>query len=174
MFFKVKGFSLVELLLSLTIIGITVSFIIPGSINLIDSVHGSKSTSLLRISLIIARSEALKRHQIVRLCPSKDGQFCSDDRNWGYGWITYVDLSGKRTRTSNDPILQVQAGIKNMTIWKNGNEHTVRFDRSGKIGLNRSFSICNETSRKPISRIALIHSGRIRITQKKAECEKRK
>ena len=167
---KKNGLTLVELLIVLLIVGITSSFAIPSGKNiLVEFKQYSFMHNLIR-SISFARSEAITRNSTIRLCASNDGEFCSSSSRWEEGWIIYVDKAGKSVRTKDDPILKIHTGVKNITIRKNGREKTVKFNNSGWLGLNRSFYICDSQTLKPLKRLVIIHSGRVRITDEGIRC----
>jgi len=164
------GYTLLEFIITLSIIGIGISIAVPPANELFAFIRGHKATHALRLSLKFARSTAITRREVVRLCASADGATCSTSKMWEEGWITYIDKSGKSTRTVEDPILRVQLPLQNLTIRKNGLGKTVKFNSIGRIGLNRSFSLCTFPNLKPYMRIVMTHSGRLRMDKKKIKC----
>jgi len=85
------GFTLIELIITLTILGILVGLAVP-SFN--DAALSSKLTGFsnsLVASAQLARSEAIKRNAPVTLCASSNGTSCAATADWAVGWIV---LSG--------------------------------------------------------------------------------
>jgi type IV fimbrial biogenesis protein FimT len=85
-----RGFTLVELLVTLAVAAVLLSLAVP-------AFTSSQLTSQLRSaanSLVagahLARSEAIKRNQVVRMCVSGDGEACSSG-DWNQGWIIEAD-----------------------------------------------------------------------------------
>jgi type IV fimbrial biogenesis protein FimT len=74
------GFTLVELLVVVVVLGILASVGIGGFQSLIQSQQVKKARFELFASLNLARSEAIKRNQSVTLMPN-------DATNWGKGWV---------------------------------------------------------------------------------------
>ena len=164
------GFTLLEFLISLSIIALVTSLAVTPANELFAFIRGHSASHALRLSLKFARSTAVTRREVVRLCASADGDTCSASRKWEEGWITYIDKSGKPSRTTDDPILRVQLPLQNLIIRKNGLGKTVKFNSVGRIGLNRSFSLCTSPNFKPYVRIVMTHSGRLRMDKKKIKC----
>src|SRR5574340_299375 len=80
-----RGFTLIELMTTITIVGILAMVAVP-SFN--EAMLSSKLNTLANnfvASAQLARSEAIKRNATVALCASPDGISCTGD--WKDGWI---------------------------------------------------------------------------------------
>lgn len=101
-----KGFSLTELLLTMAIAGIVVTFAVPSFYGTIRNNRITTNTNELVTSLNLARSEAAKRARRVTVCKSADGKDCTDKGGWEQGWVVFVDKNNNaQVDTSNDPAL---------------------------------------------------------------------
>ena len=88
-----NGFTLVEMLVTLSIVGILTAIAAPSFTSLIASQNIRISASMLQSSLLQARSEAIKRNTVVTVSPN-GGQ-------WASGWTVTV-LSGGEVVSSNN------------------------------------------------------------------------
>lgn len=82
-----RGFTLIELMVTLTILGILTLLAAP-SFN--EAILGNKLAGFSNTfvaSAQLARSEAIKRNNAVTLCRSADGQTCAASGTWQQGWI---------------------------------------------------------------------------------------
>ena len=168
---KDSGLTLIELLITTTIIGISYTAVVPYFNGFFDHVRGYSTTHALRQTMVLARSEAIKRNTVVRICPTDNGVSCSSTSEWQNGWITYVPDQGQTALMPENIILDVSEPKTGIKIIKNGRENTVRFSSRGSIGLNRSFSICSSKTDNPISRLVLYRTGRIRIADDDIDCK---
>jgi type IV fimbrial biogenesis protein FimT len=89
-------------------------------------------------SLQLARSEAVKRGRIVRMCRSSNGTTCTAASEglvgWKIGWIVYVDNDASGTTfTTGDEILFVQSGIENFDSILSNNSSTIAFSPFGTL-----------------------------------------
>lgn len=85
-----KGFTLVEILLTLTVAAILVAVAVPsfdGSIK--NNKLNSAATGLLS-EIVFARSEAVKRNLPVSICASTNGTACNTN-DWELGRLVFVD-----------------------------------------------------------------------------------
>ena len=103
-----RGFSLVELLAVLAVSAILLSIAVPSFSGLVRSTQVSSASSDLLASLLLARSEAMKRRHRVSLCKSADGLSCTAGGGWEQGWIVFADPDGDGQRDAGELILQVQ------------------------------------------------------------------
>lgn len=90
------GFSLVEVLTAIALLGILASLALPGFTDMIRNSRRTETVNELGASLMLARAESLKRGQPVVVCGVEDAngnrvvdaaeRACSG-ADWGDGWI---------------------------------------------------------------------------------------
>lgn len=90
---KVKGFTVIELMIVVSVIGILLAVGLPGLQDTIVRVSINTHIKTLVSSLNFARSEAIKRGALVSVCASASGTDCAAD-SWGDGWLIFVDNNG--------------------------------------------------------------------------------
>jgi type IV fimbrial biogenesis protein FimT len=81
-----RGFTIIELMVSLSIAAILLTMAVPAFNSSQLSTQLRSAANNLVASAYFARSEAIKRNAVVRLCVSADGATCSTG-NWRQGWI---------------------------------------------------------------------------------------
>jgi type II secretory pathway pseudopilin PulG len=107
---------LTELLVSIAVAGILAAVAIPGFIGLIKSENTSAQANNLVFMLNFARSEAVKQDAQVMVCPSSDGQTCTNANTWQIGWMTYCESAATTGSHICVPYCQPPAtGICNAT-----------------------------------------------------------
>lgn len=101
-----KGFTLTELVVTVTIIGILSALAAP---NLIDFVRDNRLTGVtndLISDMLLARTEAIKRNTPVVICKTSDATAAdpvcdtTTANPWTSGWIVFVDTNNSGTRDS--------------------------------------------------------------------------
>lgn len=114
------GFTLVELLVSVVVLGILASLGTSGFQFLIESQRSKNASFEMLSSLSLARSEAIKRNNFVTLTPT-------DSTNWGKGWaITYIDAITSDTKT-----IKSQSELKKIVISQGSN--TIVYAPTGRV-----------------------------------------
>ena len=90
-----EGVTLIELLVTLGVVAIIVAVGVPAMRDFFATNQMSAATNDVLTSLHLARSEAVKRDVIVRLCPSDNWDAevpaCSATADLGDGWIIVAD-----------------------------------------------------------------------------------
>jgi type IV fimbrial biogenesis protein FimT len=87
------GFSVVELMIALSVASILVTTAVPSYSAVVHKNRISAATTQLYVSLNTARSAAMKRRSAVRVCPSADGSSCRNDGDWSDGWLIFEDVN---------------------------------------------------------------------------------
>lgn len=89
---KAAGFTLIELIVTLTVAGILVSIAIPDFKTTIDNNRQISELNTLLSGMVYARSEAVKRNVDVVICSTSDQKTCSG--TWSNGWLVYYTPTG--------------------------------------------------------------------------------
>ncbi|MEX2123833.1 MAG: GspH/FimT family pseudopilin [Woeseia sp.] len=84
---KIKGFTLLELMFTIAVAAIVLSFGVPGFLSFIANNRAVTDTNDLVTALNLGRSEATRRGSAVLLCSSSDGASCSGSNDWSSGWV---------------------------------------------------------------------------------------
>jgi type IV fimbrial biogenesis protein FimT len=126
---RTSGFTLVELLVVMTILGIMMAVGIPSFKNFIGSQRAKTVASDLMAALLVARSEAVKRNADVTITPLTAS-------TWTSGWNV---ASGATT-------IQAQAAIDNVTFTSPTGTSTVTFKGTGRPSAAAKWEISSATT----------------------------
>lgn len=89
---KVRGFTVIEVLVAVAIVAILIAIGVPRMNDMVVTVRLRSAASDLYESVIFARSEAIKRNGLISVVPSAGG--------WAGGWQIKVDADNTVLRTS--------------------------------------------------------------------------
>ena len=133
------GVTLVELLVSIAILAVLMTVAVPSFQTFIVSNQVGAFSDHLYASLLLTRSEAIKRNGHAVICKSSDGATCTG--NWNNGWIVFAD-SNKDGSPSGETIIQkmgAQSGNYTLTSLPD----SVSYDSQGTATSGASyFAIC--------------------------------
>jgi type IV fimbrial biogenesis protein FimT len=107
-----RGFSLLELMVTLAIGSILLGLALPSFQSIMGNSQMSATANTLVFSLQSARSEAIKRSKAAGVCTSSnslDANASCDAGGFAAGWIVYIDDNGDGDRdAAEELIMQVE------------------------------------------------------------------
>lgn len=109
-----KGFTLVELMVTLVVLGVLSAIAFPNFRNTLRSNRVSTSNNEIVGMLSLARSEAVRNKQGAGVCASKTGTLC--DGGWSDGLMAWSDLDGNGALDGNDTVLRYAKGNAELVL----------------------------------------------------------
>ena len=88
-----QGFTLVELMITLAVLVIVLTFAVANFRSVIESNRLQAARDNLHSAILFAKGEAVSRNRRVSVCSSADGAACNAAVDWSQGWIVYEDDS---------------------------------------------------------------------------------
>ena len=103
-----RGFTFVEALATLAVAGVLASAVVPSLASGLRATRVSAASTEMLASLLLTRSEAVKRRVRVVMCRSANGESCAASGSWEQGWIVFADLNSDGDRDAGEALLHVQ------------------------------------------------------------------
>jgi type IV fimbrial biogenesis protein FimT len=172
------GYTLLELMVTVTIAGILMGVAVPSFTSIIDSNRLTTYANDLVTALNYARSEAIKRNLRVSLCKSINSVSCTTINNWSQGWVIFTDQNNNSTYdNSTETLLRVQTYKANTTtmVGETSVANYISYIATGQSQLSTgafqagTIKICDERTGNVGINIALNSTGRV-STQKNITC----
>ncbi|HEY5804037.1 MAG TPA: GspH/FimT family pseudopilin [Lysobacter sp.] len=167
-----RGFTLVELAITLTVLGVLMAVAIPGFRLVQNSSRLSAAANDLVASLQAARMEAIRRNGRVVLCSSADAATCSGVGTSG-GWVVFADADADASVDAGEEIILTNSVATPLTIKANNavTEGIVMFrsdgmarDKGGQL-LTGQIRVCmaDTVPADNVRNVAIGAGGRVRV-----------
>jgi type IV fimbrial biogenesis protein FimT len=143
-----RGFTLIELMVTLTVAAILLGLAAPAFNEVSLSMKLSSHANSMVSSILFARSEAIKRNSVVRVCVSTDGATCGTG-GWQQGWIVMCTTSdGTMCDAAGTDTLVLQAHPALATGWKITESSaltSLTFQATGLTSTQSTMTICRQS-----------------------------
>ena len=162
---KQTGYTLIELLVSLGILGIIFAIAIPSYGSAMARANMGAAESAIFTSINNAANFSFIGGTRAVLCPSADGLSCQNSFDWSAGWLVFEDINANRERDAGDRKL----GSFNETrpelhiLTSEGRTRIAFQSGGGNFGSNAHFKLCDERSPQRSRSLFLSNTGRIRV-----------
>lgn len=169
-----RGFTLVELVVTIALLAILTTLAIPSFSEVLRQWRRDSATRELSTSLQLARSEAIKTSRQMVVCPSTNGTACTASTEWSTGWMVFVDdgagtqaNANNQAYNTNERILKVvsaQAGVATLT--SSGGVQRMQFLPNGLMGsATTTFTVTpsGATAATKVDKITVSRVGRVSV-----------
>lgn len=163
------GFTMIELMVTMTILAVLTVVAAPSFNDALLSNRLAGVANSFSASAQLARSEAIKRNSVVRLCRSSTGTSCATTGSWQQGWIVFHDVDNDGAVGAGEAILQVQQAIPadyHFTTTSTGAPYSLSFRAIGGTADSATLLLCRATPSpgKQERTIAVSATGRTSVT----------
>jgi type IV fimbrial biogenesis protein FimT len=167
---KQAGFTIMELMIVVAIIGILGAMALPGLKEWNRNAARTAAVSEFLGSMHLARSEAVKRNVRVGICPTQDATDaapkCAGEKDWAIGWLVFVDTDGDMDLGADEEVLgAIDAINPAFSLISTNGDVALDFRPNGRMETSNlevtvDFNLCDERGPEQGRVISVSTSGR--------------
>jgi len=173
---RVTGFTLVELMVTVVVVGILSALAVPNMRTFIQNMRMTSQTNEFISDLNFARSEAIKRAADVTVCKSADPTAASPTclttgTDWGTGRIIFIDSDANGQRVSTEELLRVRENLDGGNTLTNA-ANLIVYTRTGAKdpATKVDFNLCDTRGVAFGRQISIDLTGRTVLSKPPAGC----
>jgi type IV fimbrial biogenesis protein FimT len=165
------GFTLIELMIVVVIMGVALSLAIPGFSDIRFSTKLRAYAQEMVAAVYLARAESIKRNRPVTLCAVADPNAitCPESGSWVEGWMVVLDPVDPNSPVS--PVLKRSSALSSGFVFS-GKElgattdvDSITFNASGLVTPPTKFTVCKKTPEpgNQEREIQILPSGQVQV-----------
>lgn len=145
---KIRGFTIIELLITLSISTILLGIALPSMQTFILDNRSSVQISSMLSTLRFTRSEAIKRDAWVVMCKKNvSSTNCVTSGNWSQGWIVFIDVNRNASVDAGDEILRVRASQEDANQSFTGTTNVADYIAYDSTGMTRMINGASQSGK---------------------------
>ena len=158
------GFSLLELLICISIVAALSTVAIPAMGRMLAEIELRSQSSLLSVALARARLRAVERSGVVTVCPSIDGHRCGAAVDWSRGWILFDDAQRLGQPASGAEIVErATLDPAHLRLTSTAGRRSLAFRADGSsAGSNVTLTLCSRVHAGLGRQLIVNNAGRLR------------
>ena len=162
----VRGFSLYELLMTITLVALVLTLGIPSFGSVVANHRLRVEVDALFHAVHVARKGSVVRRRVITICPSHDGIDCEPGLDWSMGWMMFVntDRDQPAVRDDDEAILRFHPVDQNTRITANRRSFTLR--STELRATNGTLVVCDRIGRAVPRALVISYTGRPRVARK--------
>jgi len=158
----VKGFTLIELMVSVSVTSILATIALPNFSEFIIKMRVDNEISHLHRMLLITRNAAINSGQKAIICPLDNNSQCSTQ--WQNELSVFIDVNNNKMLDANENVIKIRAAItiEDKLVYGKGRTK-ITFKPTGQLsGLaNGTFRYCPQNYKNHSRGIVIARSGRV-------------
>lgn len=168
---RLSGFTLIELMVTIAVLGILLSIAIPSYQDMVLNNRIAAQANQVMTALNYARSEAVKRAAPATVCSTNGGAACAGSTNWSNGWLVFADANGNGTVDGGEVVLRVWPALGGSNTLNAGAQRRITFTATGfATGFSDIFRLCDRRGTANARAITINDTGRAYVKKGAASC----
>jgi type IV fimbrial biogenesis protein FimT len=168
--FAQRGITLVETMVTVSIVAILAATAVPGMAELIRDTRRNASVSDIVTALNLARSESVRRGGPVTVCPSVNGVDCTGDVLWETGWMVFADSNRNETVDGAEVVLKRWPARSDVTTLRGARKKVVYRGDGFSAGYTDTLKVCDARGAEYARSVIISNTGRVRVRDKADVC----
>ncbi len=167
-----RGFTLIELIIALSMFSILSAYAIPNYRTFKQNQLMTQEINRLVATINYARSHSIIANKQVILCPTVTFTECDAGSTWHKGWIVFEDLNFDKTFNGEDVMLLNENSMPDqLQAVASLHRQKIRFDPRGFApGTNLTIRYCDDRGSEHGKAIIISNVGRPRTVQQIQTC----
>ncbi|VAW47270.1 hypothetical protein MNBD_GAMMA02-1181 [hydrothermal vent metagenome] len=169
---RCQGFTLIEMIITLSILSILTAYGIPNYRELKQNQTMTQEINRLSSTINFARSHSIIAGDHVILCATQTFTACDGNSQWHNGWMVFADANQDRRFNGNDRMLLIENSMSpQLQALASVHRPTIRFNSVGFApGTNLTIRFCDDRGAAHGKAIIISNVGRPRIAQHISSC----
>lgn len=141
-----EGFTLVELIVTMSLAAIVLAIAVPNFQALIRSYRLTSTANEFVAFFNLTRSEAIRRGSSVSLCKTANGTACTTTGGWEAGWIVFSDPNANGAIDAGEQIIKVHENLGPQSTFSSSSGTAgslITFSGSGFVTQSGTLALCN-------------------------------
>ncbi|HVI57480.1 MAG TPA: GspH/FimT family pseudopilin [Luteimonas sp.] len=162
---KEAGFTLIEIVIALAVLGICLGIAVPAYLGAVAATHAGAARTALGGTLLSAMTQSTITGMEFVVCASADGADCNGSTDWSTGWIAFADPDADRARGAHETVMRRESALPgDVRLRSTVGRTRIVFQPHGgaAAGSNVTFTLCDRRGPAKAATLVLANSGRLR------------